>query len=59
MLKQTRANPVYDVVRCAAVEVHATAKSAGVWVAPDTGRIQKCDDGAGAEMLHLFLWVVI
>ena len=48
-----RANPVYAVVRAAAVEVRAAAKSAGVWVAPDAGHVEERDDGAGAEMLRL------
>lgn len=48
-----RANPVYDVVRRAAVEVRAAAKSAGVWVAPDAGHVEERDDGAGSAILRL------
>ena len=48
-----RANPVYDVVRRAAVEVRAAAKSAGVWVAPEAGHVEESDGGAGDAMLRL------
>lgn len=48
-----RANPVYDVVRRAAVEVRAAAKSAGVWVAPEAGHVEELDGGAGDTMLRL------
>ena len=45
-----RANPVYDVVRRAAVEVRAAAKAAGVWVAPDAGHVEERDGGAGSTI---------
>ena len=44
-----RANLVYDVVRRAAVEVRAAAKSAGVWVAPEAGHVEESDGGAGED----------
>ena len=48
-----RGNPVYDVVRRAAVEVRAAAKAAGVWVAPEAGHVEESDGGAGDAMLRL------
>ena len=48
-----RANPVYDVVRRAAVEVRAAAKSAGVWVAPEAGHQDESSGEAGSAMLRL------
>ena len=52
-LGNVRANPVYDVVRRAAVEVRAAAKSAGVWVAPEAGHVEESDGGASDAMLRL------
>ena len=43
-----RANPV-----CAAGEVRAAAKLAGVWQAPELGNVEESDGGAGDAMLRL------